>query len=161
VETKRATIDGQEYEITQLGALEGRKIWLRLVGALAAAIKELAAHETLDERAVASAAASVVSNLDEATFELMCKAFAKRCRVVNGAAAPLLDDVNFDLHFAGQYIRMTKWFAECVMYNFAGPLADSSTGNLVANFKAMAAALRSKSRPGSTGSPGVSSAPSA
>ncbi len=153
---KRITVDGDEYELTQLGSLEGRKIWLRILKAISCVITELAAAEHIDEKATAGAAASLVQNLDEETFEILCNAFAKRTRLVQGAKMPLLDGAIFDVHFAGRYVTMTKWVGECLVFNFANFFEGSSLESTIAQLRTLATS-RSKSPKASTGSSGESS----
>jgi hypothetical protein len=44
---------------------------------------------------------------------------------------PNLEGEIFDDHFAGRYVSMTKWLAECIILNFADFLGDKSLDQLV------------------------------
>ncbi len=161
VGTKTVKVGEHEYQITQLGALEGRKIWHKLVTILAPILANLSAAKTLDKETISSAVNTLMVELDEPTFEMLCKTFAKRCRIRNGADKwPEMDDTAFDQHFAGDYIGMTQWLGECLVYNFANFSGDASLGKLINTVKAKAAemaatASKSKSQPVSTGSSGA------
>ena len=157
IKQKRFTLDGVEYEATQLGALEGRKIWLRLLKALAPAVKELTSANHLTMEAVGGGLAAAVENLSEEDYELMMKAFAKRCSVRIGEKWPSLsDETTFDQHFAGRYTHMSKWFGECAAFNFADFLGEASLGSLMNLAKNRVEPSRSPSPPISTGLSGAS-----
>ena len=131
VKTKRVTIDGQEYEITQLGALEGSMLWKLLLDALAGAMESLSIADGLDERAIAGSIGGFIRGMDVKTVELFRAAFAKRSRYREGDRWPELTDQLFDQHFAGEYVRMTKWLGECAMFNFASFLGEQSLTSLI------------------------------
>lgn len=128
-----------EYRITQLGALEGRKLWLRLVKVLGPVVSKLAGAKALDGDTIAAAVKLLTEELDEETFEMLCKAFAGRCQLRNGDKWPDLSDALFDQHFAGDYVSMTKWVGENIMFNFANFSGDASLGKLLAMVTAKAA----------------------
>jgi hypothetical protein len=130
LKTKRVTVDGEEYELTQLGAVEGRRLWLRLLRVITGPIKELAASPALDERSFTLAVALVVEHLDDETAEALYAAFSKTARVRQGERWPTLEGAIFDIHFAGRYLSMTKWLAECVLFNFADFLGEASLGSV-------------------------------
>jgi len=150
---KELTIDGHEYRIRQLGALEGRRLWLKLLRVLAGPLKELALAGKFDEVTLTTGIASVVENLDEATAEELYVAFGKNCelRVAGdqGERWPKLDGVVFDTHFAGRYLAMSQWLGECVVFNFAGFFDGTSLGKITA--LAQKAAAKSASPTTSTG----------
>ena len=152
--TKTVEVDGFTYDLTMLGALQGRKLWLTLAKILAKAASDLAEFSTLKEEAMIVAISKLVEHIDATTYEELNTVFAKNCRVHIEAKEPLLSDV-YDLHFAGRYLAATQWLAECVMFNFASFLGDTSLGSLLAQFKGVASP--SPSQTNSTGSSGVSS----
>lgn len=150
------SIDGHDYQLTQLGAIQGRRIWLKLLHVLAAPLKELAQQETFNQSAGVMALAALVQSLDDATTEELYAVFGQTCRVRNGEKWPLLDETQFDLHFAGRYISMSKWLGECLRFNFAGFLGDTSLGSIVA-LASKATGSKSTSPTISTGTSGDSS----
>lgn len=127
---KRVHIDGHDYEITQLGALRGRKLWLKLLHVIAEPLKTLGSLEKLDEQALAKVVASAIEGLDEATVEEFCEVYGQSCTVRVGERWPTLTGEVFDQHFARRYVSMSKWLLECTTYNFADFLGDSSLGSL-------------------------------
>jgi hypothetical protein len=116
--TETVQIDGDEYELTQLGALEGRKILTKLLHLLGPSLQELAAAETLNEKAIAAALAKALETLDEATLEQLCDAFGKKSTVTVADKKPALTGAIFDQHFAGRYLAMMKWLVASMRLNF-------------------------------------------
>jgi len=133
---KLITIDGHEYKLHQLGALEGRRIWLKLIRVLAAPIRDLASAGKLNESSIATALAAVVENLDEFTAEEMYVALGRSCEVKvmgnEGERWPKLEASVFDEHFAGRYLAMSQWLGESVVFNFASFFDASSLGKMSA-----------------------------
>jgi len=161
---KDVTIDGHDYKLQQLGAREGRKIWLKLWQALVAPLKELAAADAYDEKALVGALAAVLEGLDDDTAEQLYEVFGKHTIVrvpqpEGGEKWPQLTGVVFDQHFARRYVQMSHWLAECVLYNFGSFLGDMSLGQMIA--RVQKAASKRPSPQASTGSSGASSLTSA
>lgn len=141
-QVKTFTIDGSSYTISQLGALKGRKIWLKLVQLMAAPMREMAKADHFDEQSIMGALAAGVENLDEATLEELYEAFGEACTIaVSATNNPALTGVVFDNHFAGNYQAMSVWLFECVKFNFAGFLDGASSGTL-ASMMQKATAMR-------------------
>lgn len=156
VQSKIISVDGVEYEITQLGATEGHKLWLRLLKTISAVVRGLAGAPTFDERAMARAVSDLITELDEPTYEALCQAFTRRSTLVQGEKRPPL---NFDMQFAGNYLAMSKWLGECIMFNFGNFSDGASLGKLIDLAKARvaaAAASKSQSQPTSIGTSGAS-----
>lgn len=124
------TIDGDEYEITQLGAIEGRRVLTKLLKLAGPALGALAGAGKLDETAIGAALTSAAEELDEATLDSLCETFGANSTVRNGDRRPKLEAVVFDNHFAGRYMAMTKWLIACLKLNFADFLEGSTLGNL-------------------------------
>ncbi len=159
VQTKTFIVDGDSYEITQLGANKGRKLWLKLMRAAAAPLKELGNGSKLDEKTMLAAIAAAIENLDDDTTESLYEAFGATCTVhLPTGNNPLLQGAVFDQHFAGRYLTMTKWLWECVSFNFASFLGDTSLGSMTSLVQRVAAgaASRRSSQTDSTGSSGES-----
>ncbi len=162
VQTKTFEVDGDQYEITQLGAKQGRKLWLKLLHSIAPAIKELSKSEvkTLDKSVVLAALSAAIENLDDATTEALYEAYGATCTVLirETGNTPNLTGAVFDQHFAAKYVSMSKWLWECTSYNFGSFLSDTSFGSVKSLFKRVAAETLSKSESpkDSTGSSGES-----
>jgi len=153
VKVKRVVIGKHEYELTQLGAVEGRRLWVKVLKLLAPAIKELAVAGKLNEAALAMAVGTVIEDLDENIFVDFCKAFTARTRLRTDADQwPEMTEAMFDLHFAGRYIDMTKWLGECLLFNFGDYFGEASIETL--SGMAREAGLQSPFQKGSTGTSG-------
>lgn len=160
LKSKPFVIDGHDYKITMLGAVQGRKLWLKLLNVLAAPLAALAQAPQLDEQAGAAALSAAIKALDEGTLEEMYALFGARCEVRVGERSPLLEEAIFDMHFAGRYMAMTKWLWECISFNFTADfLGDTSLGNLHAMFqKAVKKTVATRESPSTlTGTSGDSS----
>jgi hypothetical protein len=155
VQQKTFIIDGVSYTATQLGAKKGRKIWLKLMQIIAPSLRELGTLKKLDEKAIASALAAAVENLDDATLEELYLVFGETCTVMLPTGnTPNLTDVVFDQHFAGNYLAMTQWLWECIVFNFASFLDGTGPGKMSDLVKRVVS--RSESLTASTGSSGGS-----
>ncbi len=109
LESKSKSISGVDYHVTTLGAIEGRKVYVQLMKALAPGLKSSKTEDFLS---------NVLMNLDEAVVVDLSDRFARVTTVdVGGALRPCLKDI-FDLHFAGKYSEMTQWLMFCLEVNF-------------------------------------------
>lgn len=151
---KTFSISGHQYRATQLGALEGRKLWLKIVKVLAPAMKSLGEAESADGETVIVALAGIIDALDDDTTEKLYETFGATCTVQVGERSPALTGVIFDDHFAGEYVRMSQWLGQMIIFNFASFLGDGATGKL--GELASKAASRFGSPKESTGSSGES-----
>ena len=159
LQTTTVEIDGHEYEITQLGALEARIVQARLGSLLGPAADALAKAERLDETAIAVAFKAVVGSLTPEVFVDLTDRFMATTRVrtgVNDAGQPTwarLSDHSrqvFDQHFAGRMLAMDRWIWQCIRLNFADFLGEAGITSLLE----AAAASRFGSPEKSTGSSG-------
>ena len=96
-ETQTKVIGGVPYTVRQLGAITGRKVLAR---------------------------GPNMRNLDDATMDFICDAFAQSTTIPlaieaskASSVAIKLSDV-FDDHFAGKYADMMTWLAFCMELNF-------------------------------------------
>lgn len=161
VQTKRVQVDGEEYELTQLGALEGRRLYARMVRLLGPVAAALGRSDKLLEQSLGDAVAAAVEGMDEDLVATLCDTFGKRCRVKAGPDRwPELTGVVFDDHFAGRYLLMTKWLKECLAFNFADFLGGLPPGLLGAIQGATRSASGQTTGRGSTGTSSGSSPPS-
>lgn len=132
-----AEIDGEQYKITQLGAIEGRKLLVRLLKTLAPLIGQLkidtskaksgvvaSLMDSQVETFVFPAIANFLSEIDDQLFEELCNKFAANCEVRQmgdgGERWPQLNAANgqvFDDHFSGRYGLMLRWFIKCLAVN--------------------------------------------
>lgn len=165
LQSKQIRIGKNEYQLDQLGALEGRKLYLKVAKILAGGARSLTSAGArgagdLDESVIGGALAGIVESIDEETLEEMCSVFGakSRVKVANGKEVrwPELVGVVFDQHFAGEYGEMTLWLGECLVLNFAGFLGVTSLGSAVAKLTAAVPRSRSESQTGTTGTSGGS-----
>jgi hypothetical protein len=107
---------------------------------------------------MAQAAVALIGGLDDATTEDLYAAFGRTCTVKVGERQPTLETVIFNDHFAGEYVRMSRWLLECTLFNFASFLGDGTLGKIedLARKAAVAKASQSPSPKDSTGSSGES-----
>jgi hypothetical protein len=152
MKTENVTVDGQVYELTQLGAREGRRVLASLAQVIGPAIGEMANVAAMNEQAIGRFIEKLTSALDPDVFDELCDKFASRSKAMVGNKAVALDGAAFDVHFAGKYFHMMKWFWECLRLNFADFLDD----NTLAQLRAVLAPSPSKSQKTSTGSSGES-----
>lgn len=147
----RKTIDigigGHRYQTAQLGAVTGRKLYLRLIKLLShfapllGTVKELvrAAKKSgaqegdegaklgqlldrIDEGAVFTALVDALEHIDESELEAFWEAYAAQCWVMFPHGRQLLSEC-FDEHFAGRYVDMMKLFVSLTRFNFGDFLA--------------------------------------
>jgi hypothetical protein len=133
--TESKVIGGVEYRVTQLGAIMGRAVFLRLVKAIGPVLASLASKEGTLSALVKGGGkvdttvdfGEILShlNLSEDDAKYLCDAFAEKTFVVEAPdKMPKLSNV-FDEHFAGRYAAMGQWIAFCVKLNYADFFSDS------------------------------------
>jgi hypothetical protein len=138
------TLDGETYRVTQLGALEGRRLMVRFVKGLAPMLEQIKLDfsavgkggkaglvgsllEAQVEKTILPAIGGFLEQLDEKLFEELCDKFARLTEVrvddQHGERWPDLNKV-FDDHFAGRYGHMLRWFLRCLAINGGDFLPD-------------------------------------
>lgn len=147
-ESKTLVIGKHEYKLMTLGAVKGAELWLDLLHIIATPIETLTKSKDLDEAGIAQAIVAAVRSLDHATATKFYTAFGSVTTVrrvgTDGVERwPTLDGAVFDDHFAGNYIEMTEWLVQSVMFNFLGFFADGSLGSLVERFRAASTTIAS------------------
>lgn len=138
-QSKVVKIDDVEYELTQIGGVEGLDLWDRLCeklgGRMAAAVKTgLIASGNVD-----AVEASVAIDLVEALttlpadlkselrirFAALSKIKAASLLLPLGGGKQLQPGDTFDQHFAGRFGHMSKWMLECLRWSFGDFLSSS------------------------------------
>lgn len=118
IETRARAIDGKQYKVTQLGAVQGRKVFTRLLRIIAPL---LAAKDP------SLGLADVAAHITEADLDALCEVFAAKTMIPttmsNGAEVPLAGV--FDDHFAANYGGMMRWLMFCLEVNFASFFAET------------------------------------
>lgn len=121
LKTQEREIDGVKYRVTQLGAVDGRAVLLRLLKAFGPSAAAMLGDN------IAEAVAKL--NLSEDDLSYFCQQFGQKTFVVLGDKTPRLDNV-FDEHFAGRYRAMILWLGFAVEVNFADFLSDKAAAML-------------------------------
>ncbi len=158
--TKDFTIGDGQYRITQLGAKEGRKIWLRLVRALTPALEQLASEPQVSDKTLVGALGALLRNIDDETTEALYETFGKTCAVCvvdsKGERWPDLTGPVFDDHFAGNYVAMSQWLGECVLFNFLPFGEGLSIGELIERVRSAGTVPSKSARPATESSTSIS-----
>lgn len=131
LETQRRDIGGVTYEVRQLDAVRGRRVFMRFAKVVAPALGALkAAGKMAPDEALAHALGQLVNGVTEDDLDFFCDAFAPTTCMVEGSKRPELAKC-FELHFAGRYLELLQWLAFCFEVNFGtffqklGPSSDS------------------------------------
>jgi hypothetical protein len=92
------------YNVTQLGAVTGSKVFLRVLKVLGPLVG-------------AKDVGALFDRLKEEDFTYLCEEFAKMSTVQLEKGAPQLNAI-FDVHFAGKYGELIEWLRFCIEVNF-------------------------------------------
>lgn len=117
LEVRSKEISGVTYEVRQLDAIKGRRVFVRfakLVAPIATAIKGSTKSGAED---LAGALRELVNAVQEDDLDFFCDSFAPSTCIVDGNKKPELSK-SFALHFAGKYHEMIEWLAFCFEVNF-------------------------------------------
>lgn len=125
---KSVVIDGNTYELSQLGAVEGRELvvlFVKVLGRFAPLIASAASAQKAEGGAEAKAlelaeeVAGAIQTLDPKELEPLWDAFSANAMVrsKDGKGRERLNEV-FDDHFAGEYFAMVQFFIEAAKLNF-------------------------------------------
>jgi hypothetical protein len=159
--THTFVIEGWTYTMTQLGALTGRRLAVRLAKVLASAAPTIKRVMDNTDGAI-DGIEDLAEFLNEEDLEVFWNEFASVTIAKAGNQTLALGEpAIFDEHFAGQFVPMMKFFGEGLKLNFAGFFeqlpADSPL--MAAAQAAQKIASPSTSQSTSTGSSGESSPP--
>lgn len=139
--TASVTIEGWTYELSQLGAVEGRtlvllfvKLFGRFAPVLASGLKAAGKVESaegmtaalLNSPHVIDDLAHAITNVDQKELEPFWDAFSRHAvvRGKDGKTRQPLHEI-FDEHFAGEYFAMTRFFVESAKLNFGDFLSKA------------------------------------
>lgn len=114
------TVDGKDYVTTQLDAISGRRIFFRLVKAIAPALENLPSGSEKAaelEQKFLVAIGNVLSTLDERLFDDLCAVFGKSTAHKIDGREVVLEPGYFGIHFAANYVSMVKWLIEVCKAN--------------------------------------------
>ena len=131
--TEKISIGTTQYTITQLGAVEGRKLYKKLITALGPVLRDAFSGNKAGGDAETLALGLVLRGIEDLPLELfeeLCDKFADACLVkVHGStvAIALSTESVFDDHFAGDYGSMTNWLMACLKLNFESFLGGKAS----------------------------------
>ena len=144
---KSDPIDGFVYEVTQLGAMDGKRLYAQVLKialpALGAAFKgqnlSEASQADVASMALDEVATTLAGSLDG--LDPMIETLARTTDITGpgfgDAGAPLMK--NFDDHFAGRYAAMTKWLMFALKVNLLDFFdGKASVANMLAGLVAKA-----------------------
>lgn len=129
-------IGNYTYEATQLGAITGRKLWLRLAKTLGhllpllvgskVSISGLLSGEGELPDGILDKVPEFLEKLKEEDLELFWSAYCERLWVLGPGGRTQVTEEFFDVHFSGDYVSMMRLFLELTKFNFGGFLAGSA-----------------------------------
>jgi hypothetical protein len=143
--TAKFQIGGRTYEATKLGAVTGRKLWLRLVKVLSHLLpvlgdvqKALAAGDDAKlSPELIEKIPGVLENLSEQDLEIFWSAYCANLWLLTPSGRMALTEDLFDVHFSGDYVSMMKLFVELTKFNFGasflGPSGPAGSAEAPAN----------------------------
>lgn len=132
--TEKVSIGTTQFTITQLGAIEGRRLYKKLVSALGPVLREAYSTNKAEGDAETRVLGLVVRALEELPLELfeeLCDSFSAVTLFKTSAMAlaiPLDTAGQFDDLFAGEYGNLTNWLLSCLKMNFANFLGATGSG---------------------------------
>ncbi len=112
LETKTKTIDDFEFEVTQVKAKEGRRVFVRLAKIAGPGLGVLADDD------IGKALDEVLKKIDDQTFDYLCDLFGKYSHVTVDGVKKQLTPGFQDTFFAAKYGLLFKWIAFCLEVNF-------------------------------------------
>lgn len=133
--TTTFTIGQDEFEVTQLEALEGYWFYNELIGAIgpvfAEKMRTLAGKEKLDLIEVGLLAVEFKRQLPMDLTKRLLAAFMRTSRVKTPSLPELvkLDTAIFNEIFAGRMNAIDQWMFACAKHNFLGFLSESDSSD--------------------------------
>lgn len=121
--TESRQIGNFRYDVTQLGAIEGRAVLARLIRLFGGLVGAMGAEGKVD---LTKGFSNLAEGITEEQMTFFCDTFAKWTQVYANGKTLILKDI-FDEHFVGEYGAMIEWLGFCLEVNFASFL-DGSKG---------------------------------
>ena len=115
-------IGTHSYEVTQLGAIEGRRVFARLAQIMGGMVGALAAGGKPNP---VEAFKSFAEALEPEVMDFFCDTFTKVTQVHKPDGKVLFLKDIFDDHFADNYGEMVEWLTFCLEVNFASFLGGA------------------------------------
>lgn len=130
IEAQTKQIGECQYRVTPHGALQGRKVFVRIVNSIAPVIRAMRSEGDV-EPDIAGAIADTLKGLSDEDFAWLCDEFAARTFVVHSDGRELMLSKIFDVHFAANYSNMIAWLVFALGVNFGGFFQDQALGDLL------------------------------
>lgn len=112
--TESKVIGDFEYEVTQMGAVQGRKVFARLAKTIGPLLAASAGAKPDLEKIFGD----MLGNIEPELVDFVCDSFAPFTTVtMQDGKKPRLSDI-FDMHFAGNYQDMVNWIMFAMQVNF-------------------------------------------
>lgn len=131
--TEKVSIGTTQFTITQIGAVEGRRLYKKLVTALGPLFREAYASNKAEGAAETRVLGLVLRALEDLPldlFEELCESFAAVTVFKTPTMTvpiPLNTQGQFDDLFAGDYGALTNWVMTCLKLNFASFLGAAAS----------------------------------
>lgn len=130
IKVERRTIDGVEYEVRQLPALQGMKLFRLLL----AHCSPFLSVDVMSSN-VGSVVSTFFDKLDEASLmDVLTRIFdSKTVAIVEGSNKPVLTMQRFDAHFAGRLMHLMqvcRFVVEVNYPDFLGVIRRGLSGEL-------------------------------
>jgi hypothetical protein len=125
---KRA-VGTANYEVTPLGALEGSRVFARLLSIAGPVVETIAKAGPKGDAAGAAVFAALTQRITPEDLTFFCEVFARWTTVNINGKEPRLSDI-FDEHFSGNYGDMLQWLSFCIEVNFGSFFGGSSLANV-------------------------------
>ena len=111
-------VEGTRFQITVLDAVTGRRLYLRLLKAVAPGLAKLAGlKDQEDESAMLGALAGAIENLDENLFDDLCNALSANTRMPQDNGSTISLGPVFGVYFAGKYNFLMLWLLAALNAN--------------------------------------------
>lgn len=121
-ETKTKRIGNHNYSVTQLGAIEGRRVLAKLMQLFGGMVGGIAGGGKPDMVAGFAALAGAIT---PEQVDFFCETFTPWTQVeTSPGKVRMLRDV-FDDHFVANYGELVEWLGFCLEVNFASFLGGS------------------------------------
>ena len=115
-------IGNHTYEVTPLGAIEGRRVFAKLAQLMGGMVGMIAAGGKAD---MVKGFQAFAESCTPDVMDFFCDTFSKVTQVhMPDGKVPYLKDI-FDDHFADNYSAMVEWLAFCLEVNFASFLGGA------------------------------------
>lgn len=150
LKSETTTINGHQYEVTQLPYSQGKSLLVRLFKVLGPTFARLVAGApSINDKnladlqvsevvpALASAADQLAQDLSEEDLDATVGALGEFSYVLEGKTRHQLKADFLEFHFAGNYTELFQWLAFALRVNYLGFLKGRGLGDMLARAQAV------------------------